>query len=54
MGRSKKVTQTPPWAVCAGTVRVLMEQVGDLDELYQMRDCGDSTVASCKKSSKQI
>lgn len=48
------MTHTPPWAECAGTVRVLMEQVGDLDEPYQMRDCGDSTAASYKKSSKQI
>lgn len=46
--------QTPPRAVCAGTVRLLLKQVGDMDVLYQMRDCGDSTVASYKKSSKQI
>lgn len=48
------MTQTPPRAVCAGTVRVLLKQVGDTDVLYQIRDCRDSTVASYKKSSKQI
>lgn len=48
------MTQTPPRTVCAGTVRMLVKQVGDLDMLYQMRDYRDSTLASCKKSSKHI
>jgi len=40
--------------VCAAAVRVLVKQAGDLDMLYQMRDCRDSTVTSYEKSLKQI
>lgn len=50
-GRQVKYLDTDP-SVCAGTVTVLMKQVGDLDVLYQMRDCRHITF--CRKSSKQM
>lgn len=52
-GGQVKYLDTDP-SVCAGTVTVLMKQVGGLDVLYQMRDRRHSTVASYRKSSKQM
>lgn len=52
-GGQVKYLDTDP-SVCAGTVTVLMKQVGNLDVLYQMRDYRHITVASYRKSSKQM
>lgn len=51
-GGQVKYLDTDP-SVCAGTVALLTKQVGDL-VLYQMRDCRHITVASYRKSSKQM
>lgn len=52
-GGQVKYLGTDP-SVRAGNVTVLMKQVGDLDVLYQMRDYRQITVASYRKSSKQM
>lgn len=50
-GGQVKPLGTDP-SVCAGTETVLVKQVGDLDLLYQMRNCRYMT--SYRKSSKQM